>query len=394
MRLMEHYQKQLEVQPLQKLGVTVADLRETFMDPNFSISELRTNVLKEAVEGNLREGNAETTFGALLRIGVQAMAADYFAWTGVETIFQDLVDERPSNKYAEFYAPMYGGQLPKPVERSGRYASSYFKGTDSMIVNLKFGRLYEFEQELWEDDKTGQIRQRAQEIGAGMRIVQEMWYTARLTGATMSFPEDITVPPPQVVSTVYDANLFGVGDGNKAPAPQTRLSQPALEEASIAMMKARDPLKNRILTKMDTLIVSIDDMFTAAKLINSTLQPSTPYNAPGSGNTLGVQGGTTQAPGATQGVLGGQVGWINTINPLYGLYKLKIGRYLPKFHWYLTQAKKGIIFQNREPLSIVQENPTSGESFSHDVLVFRSKARWEMDWIEGSNMFTYQGYWA
>jgi hypothetical protein len=72
----------------------------------------------------------------------------------VETLFIRIWLTRDrQNKYAEFYAPMYGGQLPKPVERSGRYASSYFKGTDSMIVNIKFGRLYEFEQELWKMTK-------------------------------------------------------------------------------------------------------------------------------------------------------------------------------------------------------------------------------------------------
>jgi hypothetical protein len=88
------------------------------------------------------------------------------------------------------------------------------------------------------------------------------------------------------------------------------------------------------------------------------------------------------------------VGYVNTINPLYGLYKLKVARYLPSKHWYLGQAKKGLIFQNREPLSIVQENPAAGESFARDILVFRSKARWEVDWIEGSNLFWYQGYYA
>lgn len=380
-RLMETYQKQLEGATLRDLNITQSDLRETMMDPDFSIQEFYTNILQEATSGKLKE-TAQQTFGQLLRAGVQSMAADYFAWAGSDTIHQDLVEERPSNKRAEFYAPVYGGQLPKPVEASGRYASSYFKGTDSMMINIKFGRLYEFEQELWEDDKTGQIRQKSQQIGEGMRIVQEMWFIARLTGAQLSFPEDIHVPAPQIVQNVYDANLFAPGEGNRAPSAGTRLSQPALEDASIAMMKARDPLKNRLLTKMNTLVVSVDDMFTAAKLINSTLQPSVP------GTGAQVLGGTAVGTG----IPGGTTGWVNTINPLYGLYKLKTSRYLPKYHWYLGQAKKGLIFQNREPLSIVQEGPTSGESFARDVLVFRTKARWEIDWIEGSNLFWYQGY--
>ncbi len=386
-KLMESYRKMLESAPLQQLGITLADLRETFTNKDFSIQEFYTNILREGAEGNLREA-AETTFGQLLRVGVQAIASDFFAWSGADLIYQDLVQNVPSNKYAEFYAPMYGGQLPRPVERSGRYASSYFKGTDSMIINLKFGRVYEFEQELWEDDKTGQIQQRAQQIGEGMKIVQEMWFCARLTGQEQTYPEDITVPAPQVLSKVYDKDMFAPGEGNAAPTANCRLSQPDLEAASIAMMKVRDPLKNRLLAKMDTLVVSTDDMFVAAKLINSTLQPSTP------GTTSQVLAGNSTVAGANAGVPGGSTGWINTINPLYGLYKLKVSRYLPKYHWYLGQAKKGIIFQNREPLSIVQECPSAGESFARDVLLFRSRARWEMDWIEGSNLFWYQGYHA
>ena len=172
-----------------------------------------------------------------------------------------------------------------------------------------------------------------------------------------------------------------------APAAQTRLSQPALEDASIMMMQARDPMKNKILTKVDTLVVSTADMFNAAKLINSTLQPSIP------GTSSQVIGGTTVTPGqATSGVPGGTIGYVNTVNPLYGLYKLKVSRYLPKYHWYLLQAKKNVVFQNREPLSIVQANPTAGQSFTHDVIEFRTSARFEIDWIEGSNMFAYKGY--
>jgi hypothetical protein len=382
MEIMEVLERKAQNAFLNRLGLTEADVRETFSRPGFSIKQLRENMLEDQINGNLREGTAETSFGQLLRVGVQALASDYFAWAGTETIFQDIVMEMPSNKAMEFYAPMYGGQLPKPVERSGRYASSYFKGTDSMLVNEKFGRLYEFEKELWEDDKTGQIKQKAADIGQGMRIVQEMWFNARLTGTAQSFAEDIFVPAPAVVTTPYSAAI-----GNQDAGVNTRLSQAALEAASVAMLKIRDPLNNLLLTKMDTLIVGVDDMFNAAKLINSTLQPSVP------GTSLQVMGGNTvSGTPTTQGVLGGQIGWTNTINPLYGLYKLKVSRYLPSYNWFLLQAKKGLLYQNRSPLEIVQENPTAGDSFNRDVLIFKSSARWQIDFINGSNLFIYRGF--
>lgn len=382
MNQIEHLERQAQNSFLTRMGLTEADVKETFTAPGFSIQQMRLNILREAAEGNLKEGTAETSWGQLLRVGVQAMASDYFAWAGNETIFQDIVDERPSNKAMEFYAPMYGGQLPKPVERSGRYASSYFKGTDSMLVNEKFGRLYEFEKELWDDDKTGQIKQKAADIGAGMRIVQEMYFNARLTGEAQTYAEDITVSAPAVVTTPFSSTI-----GNQSANASARLSQAELEAASVAMLKIRDPLNNLLLTKMDTLIVGVDDMFNAAKLINSTLQPSVP------GTSLQALGGTTvSGTASSQGVLGGQIGWTNTVNPLYGLYKLKVSRYLPQYHWYLGQAKKGLIFQTRSPLEIIQENPTAGDSFNRDVLVFKSTARWQLDWITGSSNFWFKGY--
>lgn len=382
MNQIEHLEKQAQNSFLTRMGLTEADVKETFNAPGFSIQQMRLNILREAAEGNLREGTAETSWGQLLRVGVQAMASDYFAWAGNETIFQDIVDERPSNKAMEFYAPMYGGQLPKPVERSGRYASSYLKGTDSMIVNEKVGRLYEFEKELWDDDKTGQIKQKAADIGAGMRIVQEMYFSARLSGAATHFAEDLYVGAPGIVTTPYSA-----AQGNQSASTSARLSQPELEAASVAMLKIRDPLNNLLHTKMDTLVVSVDDMMNAAKLINSTLQPSMP------GTSAQVMGGyTVTAAQTTSGVPGGTIGYVNTVNPLYGLYKLKIGRYLGSYEWYLGQAKKGLILQSRSPLEIIQENPTAGDSFNRDVLVFKSTARWAIDWIQGSNLFWFKGY--
>lgn len=385
-RLMESLQDRLRHKVLNDINMTQEEFREAISDPSFSIGELYTGLLQEDVDGNLREA-AGSTFGQLMRLGVQVFANDYFALALDDTIYQDIVMVMPSDKRAEFYAPMYAGQLPKPVDAQDRYASSYFKGTDSMMINLKFGRLYEFEYELWEDDKTGEIRRRAAEMGQGMRITQELWFTARMMGATQTFPEDITVPPPQIVENVYDSNLYGPGVGNQPQSAGVRLMQSAIEDAAIAMGRARDPLRNRLLTRPDTLIVAIDEQFNAAKLINSTLQPSMP------GNISQAAGGHTVTAGqATSGLLGGVTGFVNTINPLYGLFKLKVSKWLPNHYWFLGQAKKGLVMQTREPLSVIQENPMAGESFSRDVYVYKTRARWEMDWIEGSNYFWYRGF--
>lgn len=380
---LEYYENKYNQRISEALDINDSDVRATFTDEDFSIRDLRTMIFREACEGNLRE-NAETAFGQLLRGGVQALAVDYFNYSAGSTIYQDLVQYIKTDKFAEFYAPMYGVELPKEVNREGRYAESTLHGTDSMIINKKFGRLYEFEEELWLHDRTGQIKAKSQQIGEGMRILKELYFSARLCGVAMRFPEDIYVEAPKVVSQIYKHDLFGKGDdgnlyGNRPQANEVLLTQQSLEQAYLSMLQSRDPHGKRIMVNVNHLVVSASDTFNAAKLIHSALQPSVPAVS-------------NQGTGGNPFFTGGATGWINTINPLVGMFKLKVGRYLPLKHWFIGEAKKGVIEQEEAPMTIVQENPTSGESFSRDVYVFKSKARWEMDWIEGSPVFWYKGY--
>lgn len=379
---LEYYENKYNQRLSESMELSEADIRATFRAEDFSIRNLRTMIFQEACEGNLKE-NAETAFGNLLRGGIQALALDYFNYSAGSTIYQDLVQYVRTDKYAEFYGPMYGVELPKEVNREGRYAESTLHGTDSMIVNKKFGRLYKFEEELWLHDRTGQVKAKSQQIGEGMRILKELYFSARLCGVAMRFPEDIYIEAPKVVAQIYKDDLFGtVGGqkfGNRPEANEVLLTQQSLEGAYLNMLQSRDPHQKRIMVNVNTLVVSASDTFNAAKLIHSTLQPSVPAVS-------------NQGAGSSPFFTGGNTGWINTINPLVGMFKLKVGRYLPLKHWFIGEAKKGIIEQEEAPMSIVQENPTSGESFSRDVYVFKSKARWEMDWIEGSPVFWYKGY--
>ena len=151
------------------------------------------------------------------------------------------------------------------------------------------------------------------------------------------------------------------------------LSQPALEDANIALKLMRDPLGNKMLVLPNTLVVATDLVFNAAKLLNSGMQPSVP----------GVLGGTVG------GAISGTTGWTEAINPLKGLFTLKEMRFLPLKSWYLGEAKKGLVFQRRDALEVVQELPATGQSFEQDAYRFRTRSRWECDWIE--SRFGFQG---
>jgi hypothetical protein len=63
--------------------------------------------------------------------------------------------------------------------------------------------------------------------------------------------------------------------------------------------------------------------------------------------------------------------------------------YLPDWAWYLGEAKKGLMMVRRDPLAVVQEVPNSGNSFNYDTIRFRSRMRWEMEWVDPR--FWFQG---
>ena len=171
---------------------------------------------------------------------------------------------------------------------------------------------------------------------------------------------------------------YALGTALQTPG---QVSQPNLETADIQLQNMVDPLGNFLLVTPDTILVSPADKFTVLKLLNSTLQPSVPGTA---GGALGQAGGA----------LGGQTGWTMTVNPLQGEYSAKVSRFvrgassaqggpglkgpgLDGSHGaaYLLQSKKSIVFQDRDALEVIQENPMSGAAFSYDQYRYRVRRR-------------------
>lgn len=323
-------------------------------DPDFSVLKLR-----EAV-GRMREATAESSFGQLLRAGVNNFMFD--AYQTVPTIYQDLVRVVSSNKYEELYAPLYNAELPVEIFPSEPFPDSRIVGLDVHVRNRKFGRMLAFERELVDDDQTGQISQRAANLGEMMRYVEELQVMIAIVNAIN----------PQDGTAGYSTAL-----GNLAGTPG-QLSQPGLEAADIALQNMVDPLGNFMLVMPDTVLVSPADKFNVLKLLQSTLQPSVPGAAGQTANTA-TSGGT---------------GWTMTVNPLQGEYTAKVSRFLPgstssqggpglvgpgldAAHGaaFLLQTKKSIVFQDREALEILQESPAAGTAFAYDQYRYRVRRR-------------------
>lgn len=340
-------------------GVDVLDKTTfDFDNPGFSWTGMRESAYKLAHK--LREANAEGVFGALLRAGVNNLANTWYEL--VETNHEQIGATTVSNKLIELHAPLHRGQVPKRVQRGQQFPETRLQGLDIQIQNEKFGALIGFERELFDDDQTGQISQRARDIGENMRILEDAWFFTRFIGTAGSYGGD-----PIPASQTYPAGVFFTtameGGGINAIA-SVAFSSGAVQQLHILLLNMLDLLGNKMLVNPNTLLVGTDNTFSARTLLNSEWYPST--------SAIKVSGAGADTA----------VGTSFARNVLDGLYNLVVSRFLPRKSYFLGEAGKGIIMQRRDPLELVQENPASGAAFETDEFRFRSRARWEPDWID------------
>jgi hypothetical protein len=303
--------------------------------------------LREAAEriAELHETNSVTTFGWLLRSAVQEFANQVYGDLAV--IYPNLVTEIQSRRRSEVYGGLYRGSMPRLTDAGEKFQDTTFKGFERELVNYKFGHIETFERELFDDDQTGQIRSRAGNLGENFRTFEEIYVLSRLFGAARS-EEGVDVPQ----STYNSGNVFTTAIGNR-PTSFGLLANATLESAHTSMRRMVDPIGRKFLVNPTVLLVSPEDEFNALRMLNSTIMAMT-------------------ATSANAGL----------INPLAGRYTVYSSPFIRARAWLLGDFKRGFVFQRRDPLEIVQENPNSGMGFEQEIYAFRARERFEADWIE------------
>lgn len=367
--------------------------------PAFKEARSLKSWLKEAKRAcrSLREADSETALGFLVRKGVQTIANDWYRT--IETVWRDVCLVSGSTTLAEWYAPLYPSTIAGPVERGGRFPESRIIGEDSVLRNQVFGQVVALERILFDDDQTGQIKDRSKALGYGMATLESVWWCFKYLGTERTYA-NVTVPASDystidingtTVSTPFSATLYGASLGNRAQSYGT-LNIGHLKVAYQTLMNAVDPLQNKIQVDPNYLLVSTQDALNAKILTAQGYYPGVPGQ---SSTTLAlnpVAGGTVSAAGANQGVLTGFPGGAFSPNPFGGLgWKVVVERYLPDWVWALGQSGRGIVFQERDPLEIIQEAPNSGNFFAFDQIQLRSRRRMQVDWVGGGSRFAFLG---
>ncbi len=279
-------------------------------------------------------GISFSSFGQLLRYGVQNFMFD--SYITVPIVYPSIVALRPSKNTYEWYAPMYLAEVPNDTVPGQKLLDSRLAGLDLILANKWVGRILAIDRQLVDDDQTGQIVQKASQMGLMCRYKEEYdVMQSLLNGGKVGYSQ--TLP----------------GGGVNAFASNSVLNQPNVEQCDIDLSAMKDPLGNFMLVEADTLIGGVGNKFIIAKLLGSTLQPGVP----------GTSGETASSAAS------GTVGWTMAINPLAGLYKGLYSRFLPNTAWLLGQAKTSLVFQDRMPLEVSQEVPLAGSSF--EELIYR-----------------------
>jgi len=352
--------------------------------PNFSAKRWFESARKSVRLLRMRESQPESAFAFLLRKGVQTLANDWY--NTVEREWKDYCLVGNSSNMAEWYAPLYGSTVAARVARGDRFPEGKVVGEDSVVVNYKFGMIESFERELFDDDQTGQIRNRTSALGSSMGITENAYAAIRFIGAAgvyanLSVPASgytTTNPLGATITGPFSTTLFGAV-GNR-PAAYVALGLNALKAAWSALLNAKDPLGNKIIVRPDTLLVSAMDALHAPLLV------APPAGVPYYPAPIGAS--TQTAATAASGFPGGAFG----ANPFLGLgIKPVVARFLPDWAWALGERGKGFLFQERDPLEVIQEAAGSGSSFEVDAYRFRSRRRFEAEWIAGGSRFWYLG---
>lgn len=338
---------------------------------NFAEGGVSWTTLKE----KLIEADSASSFPQFLRAGLQSIVNGMYAAT--EVTYTDWVTVTSSNKDTELYAPNHGVSFPRQVGRQEKYPEVGVASLDLELKNLKFGAIYALEKELLNDDQSGTFAQQAGLLGEYMAILAEVLCYGKLASVANMQYIDYAIPQSETkpsYEAAYPWSTALKGGGATKPAAFGALNQANLQAGFIALMNQKNLQGIKMQVKPKRIIIGPNKQFDASVLLNSAYYPS---------------------GAATAGAVGGAF----AINTLKGIADMTVSRFLFKNDgtvdgtssaWYLVDdSKPFFILQQREPVSITQEDPNSGASFETDVVRFKGTCRMNADWIDPR--FAWQG---
>ena len=141
---------------------------------DFSFRSLFEACCKLEDEGHLREAGAESTYGALLRIGVTNIIGK--AWKEVPRVWDKVIMTVPSKGLYGVYGATFLQNMPGFVGAGKEFPEVAVDPMGNILPNVKWGQILAFQSEAIDDDMIGELTQKSGEQGEAMGRVQELAY--------------------------------------------------------------------------------------------------------------------------------------------------------------------------------------------------------------------------
>jgi hypothetical protein len=344
-----------------------------WLSNKFSLSGLREALFTMQMDGTLREAHAASSFGQLLRAGVQTIALDYY--NQQPKSWDSYAGSNASQHYQEVYAPLYGSEPLSQVGYGQAALESAIVGDQVILTNKQFAAIEGFEDALVDDDQTGQFKARAQKLGQAGITTVNFYMAAKFIGIAASLGKLTvgadTFQSPDTGGTMrgpWSKLLYGGTLGNRLQTYKV-LDGQWLKQARATFRSAIDPLGVKITASMDVLLVSAMDEENAIVLTGRDLSGA--RLSPWLAQVPGVSGTTASA------TPGGAVGAAYAANPFATGLQPVVEKYLPDWAWATGAKGYDLIWQERKPLEIVQEVPNSGLSFTNGITRYAARMRGE-----------------
>jgi len=360
-----------------KFGFDFADTKKfPVAEAGFSWNKVCQKLgLGPSVQAAMSEADSATTFVQVLRAGIQQMVNN--SYQTVPTTFESWVSTVNSNKDTELYAPLHGIAFLSEVGKQELYPESRAAGLDIKLINRKYGTQFAVERELLEDDQTGQFAKQAGLLGEYAKLAIEAIVYAKLAGvggtySTLTIPATETKPSYE---SSYPFSSTGLrGGGKNRPSSFGILTLANIQAGNIGLMNMVNLLGLKMNVDPRRLIVSPQDRFNAAVLLNSSFYPA-----------------GAQAAGVTGGAF--------AVNPIESIAALTVTRFMFKNDgtvdgtsrawYYMDDSKPFFVAQLRTAAEVTQEAPNAGESFNRDIIRYKLTLRCNADYIDPR--FVWQG---
>lgn len=331
-------------------------------------------------QNKLREADSGSMYPLFLVAGVLQNVIGMYQVA--KPSYQDWVTVTPTKLKATPVAPLHGISFPREVGEQMPYPVSQTAALSLQFVARKYGTMLEMTHELIEDDQTGQFKMLSGQLGEYLQLVTEVLCYGRFQSVNSAqsysgFAPGISETQPSGESNwpwaLASAPFIGGGWNDAATKGPPTVAN--IELGMIQLKQQKNLLGVLMPVNPKRIITSPKYMFDVAVVLNSAFYPAVPS-------------GTAGATGANF-----------AINPLKGIADLTISPFLfdntgsaanTSLAWYLVDDSKPC-FQllMREPVSVVQETPTSGQSFERDVVRFKASTRMIADWVD--SRFAYRG---